>query len=1192
MRAKRKGFTLIELIVAMVLAAMLLGALIPLLVTAQKSTYDAQKKTRAAQAGEAIYTYVADQLRSAERVFIGHGTTTPAEPPADQWNQITVGANGCLAINGVTPYPESYQEGAALTLTAQGHDRTALDLTVQLGDLYEKTSAITLQNLIRSGFSQTEGTVGKPLSTADDGDVLTIYYLGGDGTLPTFPTPGDTTPDASHPTPTEDKLTVTVLNKSLRVKQGESATVQAYIHVPAGKTANFAWTSADHDVVTPVVAEAGAPPTSGTLSASGTVTLKIYGAKVTEEGKPITVTLQATLTDTTETKQDTCQVTVYEDNAQPSDEIRLIYRADTNAAGSGDNKNQCELRHIELDAKEYMAGFSLTAFQGAWGSKLYGIWEIIEEMPQGSFSTILNQTSQEKAFLPAGGIPTGTFKIRFTCNGESQDNSTAAKELKGKWTETTITFYNWDEVSANLTWSDKTTSQTAIYVQNAVGLAEAQLTLTPSAGMADYCAKNLPGKMVRLSTGENAPSVWNCGYLSAEQAVVGPVQSGDSYQVDIPLNATGQVLSGAPAFNFWAFLLDGNGKEVIKSNSIKLSLKSTSWDAPEIKLSFDNGSTSSATTYSSGNKLAAKARLTVSVTDKGQADYLKGAEVRLFGENGQDLLEDTPIGLNVLAKVSLGDYVEDSSDRGSLFTFQVIFDLRYLSGNEPENKTYTFTSKISKQPDTVSNPIHLAVTVSTKEGIKLRLGNGDHQGRIVNGEVIYLAKTDSILEITAYENETSTAKQVSGTWKTTGNILTEDHVYWLTWWRNYTNQIRQKDGISEPLNANSANGTMYGAIYTDQQNKGIRTTRVLARQVINHLGWEWNGSYSKVEQWDTTLTFTPDNGSPINVFLKLLDEPEKLTTELHIQDASGTLQKETDVSVGKDAGLQLDTTLNQADYTVEWQMEPGGLFALPGTMAPGQTNAVLKSANVPLAQKTPVTVTAIWRVKGTEDEEFGRDSVVINVEPMEQHFQQYWDGAWQDIQEDTIVRRAGERTRLRVTNENGKSLPGIWNYYDALLKKESDPSDGNVLILYADRATESPVSFTPASSKPLYQTQAVTLKIIDFEIGGSDGVGGAELVLIDTTKEPISILSEDAYPGYTATWYVRRAGETAWRAITNNGDSQKFDEQFQAKPVSSGGMTLQTEFLKKSVSAHYEVYLELVKGTDTKRSQIMTVSQK
>ena len=62
---KKRGFTLIELIVAMVMAVLLLGALVPLMTLSQKSNYDGQRQTRVNQAGEAIYEYVAGSSTSA-----------------------------------------------------------------------------------------------------------------------------------------------------------------------------------------------------------------------------------------------------------------------------------------------------------------------------------------------------------------------------------------------------------------------------------------------------------------------------------------------------------------------------------------------------------------------------------------------------------------------------------------------------------------------------------------------------------------------------------------------------------------------------------------------------------------------------------------------------------------------------------------------------------------------------------------------------------------------------------------------------------------------------------------------------------------------------------------------------------------------------------------------------------------------
>lgn len=161
MKKRKAGFTIVELIVAIVMACILLAALTPLLTLAQNGSYKAQRSTRVSQAGDAIYEYVAGLLKTAERVYIGDDSTYRPDD-WESWNRIRVSkekAHGVLTVNDTAVYPLEYQEGCALTLTVMGQSRNQLQLLVALGDngsaeeLYTKTSALTLSNL--------EGEIGR-----------------------------------------------------------------------------------------------------------------------------------------------------------------------------------------------------------------------------------------------------------------------------------------------------------------------------------------------------------------------------------------------------------------------------------------------------------------------------------------------------------------------------------------------------------------------------------------------------------------------------------------------------------------------------------------------------------------------------------------------------------------------------------------------------------------------------------------------------------------------------------------------------------------------------------------------------------------------------------------------------------------------------------------------------------------------
>lgn len=1069
MRTK-KGFTLIELIVAMVLATMLLGALIPLLVTAQKSTYDAQKKTRAAQAGEAIYTYIAGQLRSAERVFLSDGTAVPTDPPAEKWNQITVGADGLLKVNGVTPYPGSYQEGAALTLTAQGHDRTALDLTVQLGELYEKTSAVSLQNLIRTGFSQTEGVVGKALSAqqTDAGGALTIYYLGGDGSVGVFPTP-DPDPDSSHTTPAEDKLTVTVLNKTLRVKAGEEGTIQAYIHVPAGKTASFAWVQSPTGYLTFTET---ATPATGTLTASGTVTMKVYGTKVTEENKPVQVTLQATLTDATETKQDSCAVTVYEDNKAPDPDLELLWNNSVDAIGSMSTHNpphRAAGQQLEFNAKDFSQGFSLAPFAtpvGAGDIQLLGTWEIEGSEALKNAVRINNTWAGSNYIYISGTPPTGTITIKFTSNGEAQSGGPAAEKYNGKWTETEITFYNWDEVDASLAWSNATSIEYTSYYSESTAAgtlaatAEVSLKATTE-GMTDYCARYLTGGMVSLSAEGDTTG------LTIPTASITMADLGGRYSVKIPISYA-EKLSSEKSVSFLAEIKNNDQQTVLtgigfgtNSDRIKLTMKSSTWEKPEMKFYFVEADEEDKEQrlyekdvpfYANNlNSIAATAWLEIKVKEKDFADFLEKNQVEVitYDTTGTRITDPAIGGGATLVTL------EKKSGEDKTLLAEVPL---YFNKSIEETVSLKFSATVHSAGE--SNQVTLKVE-PIKTSIVLREGQNDPHGRILNKETLYLGKKDP-LYITAYDSESPTAKAVEGTWKTTDSRI--------TWWGG----SYKEDAISAPAGDRFVDdgwGILHRYKYYPRVDS-IYTDKQTTSQNRKKRGYWWN-QYSATE-----LTYSEASLSQaIPVTLQLLEDKDHIVTSLSTEKSSEDTTRIT-VPVGTDLSLYLKTNLPSGTYYVNWEMSPATLFEPIGmreAVNDGKEQKIdLRSKKIPLTEQQEVTVTATW--KNTSQTVYGQKTVFIMVVPLQQSLQQYQDGKWRTAAE-TISCKTNDPVTLRVVGADGHSLKGKWNYPD-FLDAQTSGEDLNAIVLATTQSGTYPIIFIPDSSQhPLYLEESITLSV-------------------------------------------------------------------------------------------------------------------
>lgn len=334
---KRKaGFTLIELVVAIVMACILLASLTPLLTLAQNGTYTAQRSTRAAQAGDAISEYIMNLLKNAERVYIGDDG---AHKPGDweQWNRISVsksGKDGLLTVNDAAVYPLEYQEGCALTLRALGESRDQLTLGVALGDnrssdtLYSKQSSVRLAGLEQNGFGQLEGLTGawmwvdgfpselQTIGAVSGVSSLVIYFKGGGSPLPEF-TPGAGGAPAD-PTPGPSAFSVT-LPARMEVKEGDQAPLRGYVTWPQGLTdaqKEQAVMNASWQMISPSGA-AEYLTVTGIATAVPALEAQLFGIKATDKTDPVTVkvTLSVIVDGKTLTASATSLINVWKDQA-------------------------------------------------------------------------------------------------------------------------------------------------------------------------------------------------------------------------------------------------------------------------------------------------------------------------------------------------------------------------------------------------------------------------------------------------------------------------------------------------------------------------------------------------------------------------------------------------------------------------------------------------------------------------------------------------------------------------------------------------------------------------------------------------------------------------------------------------------------------------------------------------------------
>lgn len=409
---RKQGFTIVELVVAIVMACILLAALTPLLPLAQRGTYEVQRSTRVTQAGDAIYEYITGLLKNAEQVYIGDaGTYRPAD--WEHWNRIAVSReneNGVLTVNDTKIYPLEYQESCALTLSATGQNRNQLTLWVALADnrsnetLYSKSSTLVLAGLEDHGFGQIQGLVGEPVngdgfdgfttvgSAADVGS-LVIYYKGGGSVVPDFAPDG-----GNHPAPTPGPSVFSVtLPARFELEAGQQQRLAAYVTWPAGITEaekNAAIQNAKWELAAPAGA-ADFLRVTGNLTAAPDLQATLHGLKATGDAP---VTVRVTLSAGGKTASATCLVSVWEESGGEI-EIRdtNIYDSKTNLA------NTTILRFVgsEIRLKAYYPNGNINV-------DLIGPWESDNDV----LATTLNNEREYRCTPFRPGVATLTFTAK------------------------------------------------------------------------------------------------------------------------------------------------------------------------------------------------------------------------------------------------------------------------------------------------------------------------------------------------------------------------------------------------------------------------------------------------------------------------------------------------------------------------------------------------------------------------------------------------------------------------------------------------------------------------------------------------------------------------------------------------------------------------------------------------------------
>ena len=721
---KKRGFTLIELIVAMVMAVLLLGALVPLMTLSQKSNYDGQRQTRVNQAGEAIYEYVAGQMRAANKVFVGYGAPggTDALYPDDweTWNRITVDENGQLAVNGAAIYPADYQQACTLQLEARGRDRTVLDLSVRLADargegnkglLYEKESAVTLQNLTLDAFAQAEGLAGVSLSAGTAGDTeataeaygpLVLYYKADDMTISPFPTPGgDVDPGGPGGGPAAGSFNVFLSPTQVTLKVDASQKVQATVTKPAGwGEPTYTWAWADDAYA--AVAQNGAAAT-------------VTGKKPTgDEAKTLSLTVRVTDGEgLAHEKTVTATVRVVEEKPdEPTGEFILVTKKNQSTPdwsyGDDDNRD-VNKQTLYWDVNDLPQGFSLLGLKNQYGGQmLTGTWSVNSDAAQ-AFQDACKTPDNKNAFYCYRGKPaTGVVTFTFTSDGGSIGSADALKELKGQWATVTIVFYDPADISASLTFEENAqTAYTAPYPDDdtAITSVKAATVHVHLEAKTDAMQALLPSLLTGASISLDHVGGWYGGELlkRPEPVTLSMPNVDGSYDKNILLYY-GQQMSGMEAVfpKITASIRAANGL-TLSTNGISFSAKKNVPKLPVPKLTFaDLNSEAETVEYYEDSLYApvSTAVLRFEFSKKADAAYYAGHTVRL--QSAQWNEESTPLIQEPVAATVLGEPQENSGKW--IVTANIPLKLN-RTPDQAKGESIVFTGYATEAPEDLSNSI-------------------------------------------------------------------------------------------------------------------------------------------------------------------------------------------------------------------------------------------------------------------------------------------------------------------------------------------------------------------------------------------------------------------------------------------------------------------------------------------------------
>lgn len=165
---RRRGVSLVELMVAAMVSGMIFVAALPVLTISRNIICKVNKREAGFMAGDAIFEYVANEIRFANRVWIGDGKEE--RPPEEEcWNAIYV--EGTLMVREETPvsggmhgrpvFSDKFLDFAELKLETRVMGQSDLSLTVRLEDenevVYERTELFSVLNMTLNEDCYIEG---------------------------------------------------------------------------------------------------------------------------------------------------------------------------------------------------------------------------------------------------------------------------------------------------------------------------------------------------------------------------------------------------------------------------------------------------------------------------------------------------------------------------------------------------------------------------------------------------------------------------------------------------------------------------------------------------------------------------------------------------------------------------------------------------------------------------------------------------------------------------------------------------------------------------------------------------------------------------------------------------------------------------------------------------------------------------